>query len=161
MIENQDSDHDYVMVPDIKRLQQHYNKEYDLLIEFNNLLKIFSKKSINEVNEAYNKAVKMLLNKSFNEWSMPNIIKMLIPLMNTSCKPLEKEYSLVLLNTIAKDYPRQIKTELTELVPAVSNLYWDTKPAVQNTAKAVLSEIIKCCGNKDLDPFFSVTFNLP
>jgi len=133
--------------------------EHFLLSKFSEALTLFSNKSGEDANESFQITKDLLIQKKFNEWIMPNIIHMLIPLMEVSRKPKEKEYALVLLDIIAENYPKQVCSCLIDLVPVVSNLFWDTKVVVQNTAKPVLENIIKCSGNKDLDPFLPVVLS--
>jgi elongation factor 3 len=130
-----------------------------LFNKFEKSLALFSKKSSDEVKEAYLFTKDILMKNILNKWIMPNIIACLIPLMDISRKPIEKEYSLILLSIIAENHPKQIQQCLVELVPVVSNLFWDPKPVVQNTAKAVLADIIKCSGNADLNPFLPVVLS--
>lgn len=137
--------------------------EYDLLLEFGELIACFKQKAINEVSNAYESS-KKILEDDLDEWIMPNIIKLLTPLLDSSSKPTEKEYSLKLIDIISKKYPKQIGYCLIDLVPVVSNLFWDTKIIVKAQAKTVLENIINCSGNKDLDPFLPVvlsTFEYP
>ncbi len=129
--------------------------EVILLSEFKEKLKLFGKKC----NDDFEFTKKLLTDNTFNEWIIPDIIEMLISLMDTSCKPQEKEYSLILLDIIADKYNKQIANSLIYLVPVVSNLFWDTKQVVQNIAKQVLSKIIKCSGNADLNPFLPVVLS--
>ena len=129
------------------------------LSNFEEAIALFSNKLSEEVREAFRLTKDLLMQNKLDEWIMPNIIQMLIPLMDASRKPIEKEYSLVLLDIIAAKYPKQISNCLIDLVPVVSNLFWDTKSVVQNTAKPVLENIIKCSGNKDLDPFLPVVLS--
>ena len=133
--------------------------EYILLSKFNESLTIFVKKPNDEVKQAFQLAKDLLMQNKFNKWIIPNIIQILIPLMDTARKPIEKEYSLILLGIITKKYPDQVGNCLIDLVPVVSNLFWDTKTIVQNRAKSVLENIIKCSGNKDLDPFLPVVLS--
>ena len=127
-----------------------------LLSKFEDSLGLFSSKIKEESKEAYHFTKDILNKDKLDKWIMSDIIQNLIPYLDTARKPIEKEYSLILLSIIADKYPEQIKTSLPSLVPVVSNLFWDTKPVVQNTAKAVLADIIKCSGNTDLDPFLEV-----
>ena len=132
------------------------------IVLFNNmedLLKNFSNKSGNDSKNSYNLVKTLLIENKFNEWIMPNIINMLIPLMDISRRPNEKEYALILLNIIAENFPKQVENSLIKLVPVVSNLFWDTKTAVNIAAKQVLQKIINCSGNKDLSPFLPIVID--
>ena len=147
------------IVIDYTKVNINNNSESFLLSNFEKSLTLFSKKSNDEVKEAYACAKSLLMENKLNKWIMPNVINVLIPLMDTARKPAEKEYALILLSIIAENHPEQIGGCLIDLVPVVSNLFWDTKPVVQNTAKSVLGEIINCSGNKDLDPFLPVVLS--
>ena len=133
--------------------------EFEILIHFEDFLKTFSKKVNDDINEAFALCKMFISDNLLSEWIMPNIIQLLILRMEASCKPAEKEYSLVLLNIISEKYPLQIRNSLSDLVPAVSNLFWDTKIVVQKLAKKLLGNIIKCSGNKDLDPFLPIVLS--
>ena len=135
----------------------------DVIEEFTKNLKDLSNKNSEVVKFSYQRN-KELINNELDEWIISDIIESVLPLLDTACKPFEKEYALMLINDILLKYPLQISSNLIELVPIVSNLFWDTKPRVQLNAKMVLEEIIKHSGNKDLDPFLPVvlsTFNDP
>jgi elongation factor 3 len=134
-----------------------------IIHDFNTNLKELSSKNYDTVKSSYEKN-KNLINNNLDEWIMCDIIELILPFLDTACKPFEKEYALLLINDISSKYPSQISSNLIELIPIVSNLFWDTKPRVQTNAKMVLEEIIKHSGNKDLDPFLPVvlsTFNDP
>ena len=143
-------------IDDIKKSNE---TELNAVLNYEKLLLSFSNKNRTEANDGFKIAKELISQKRFNEWIIPNIIQCLIPLMDVSRKPVEKEYSLILIGLIAEHYSRQLKNSLIELVPVVSNLFWDPKPVVQTTAKAVLAEIIKHSGNNDLIPFLPVVLS--
>ena len=95
-------------------------------------------------------------NNFFDQWLISNLISKLLPLLETSRKPYEKERALTLLDSIIQQYSAQIKFSMIELIPVVSNLFWDTKISVQQLAKTVLGSLIKSSGNHDLDPFLPI-----
>ena len=133
--------------------------EANMFLLFKNNLLYFSKKYNKDVENALQSNKEMLKNRVFNKWIIKDIIQLLIPLLDISCKPNEKEYALLLLNKIYDNYQDNISSSLISLIPAVSNLFWDTKIAVQNVAKLTLGNILKCSGNKDLDPFLPVVLS--
>ena len=133
--------------------------ELQLFIIFENNLSYFSKKQNKDVVSAFEYNKELLEKSVFNKWIIKDIINLLIPLLEISCKPYEKEYTLILLNIIYKNYRDNIKSSLITLIPAVSNLFWDSKLVVQNIAKTTLENILKCSGNKDLDPFLPIVLS--
>ena len=133
--------------------------EFKLFIKFKNNLSFFSKKLNEEVVSAFEYNKELLEKSVFNKWIIKDIINLLVPLLEISCKPYEKEYALSLLNIIYKNYRENIKSSLITLIPAVSNLFWDSKLVVQNIAKTTLENILKCSGNKDLDPFLPIVLS--
>ena len=128
----------------------------DLYLNFKNNLSYFSKKNNKDISAAFVYNKKLLEKSILNKWIIKDIIKLLIPLLDTSCKPTEKENALLLLNIIYDNYKNNISSSLINLIPAVSNLFWDSKISVQNVAKITLKNIINCSGNKDLDPFLPI-----
>ena len=134
---------------------------YDLFIE---IIKLLENKNKDIRDEHFNYLQNIITNTKLNEWIIPNILEELILLLDIVKKPYEKECSLNLIELIINNYSKQIKNCLIFLIPNVSNLVWDTKLSVKELSRNILNKLLKCNGNKDLDPFLHVvleTFNDP
>jgi elongation factor 3 len=57
------------------------------------------------------------------------------------------------LQTFAKTAPAQVDRALPEIIPAVSNCMWESKPEVQKAAARTLSAVCATVTNPDLHPF--------
>lgn len=125
----------------------------DLLIKFKYLTENFGNKKFND----YLLTEETLL--SVDEWLYPELINILLPLLDTTCKPKEKEYSLLLIKNIVNESKFICKHNLIKLIPAVSDLFWDTKEIIRITAKEVLFLLLECSENNDLIPFLNVVMN--
>jgi len=87
-----------------------------------------------------------------NPWATPNIIKILITIMDNSIR-FEKEYAYKLLNYIIEKNPEQVKICMPTLIPKVSLDVNDVIINVKKAASDVLEKLIYCSGNTDLNPF--------
>ena len=125
----------------------------ELLIKFKDLIEKLGYKKFND----YLLTEETLL--SIDEWLYPELISILLPLLESYCKPKEKEYSLLLLNEIIKNNKYICKHNLIKLIPIVSDLFWDTKEIIRNIAKETLRMLLNCSENNDLIPFLPVVLN--
>jgi len=76
--------------------------------------------------------------------------------MGGKAKPAQKEVCLKLIPVIAEKSPLATGRSLVVLVPAVGDHMADIKKEVRNAALKAMEAILKCTGNKDLDPFLPV-----
>ena len=129
------------------------SSQTELLIQFKDLIYKFGDKNFNNFEEVKD----IILN--INEWLYPNIINILIPLLDVSSKPKQKEYTLLILKEIIKSNKFICKNNLIKLIPVVSDLFWDVKEIIRNNAKEILSMLLNCSENNDLKPFLPVVLN--
>jgi len=58
-----------------------------------------------------------------------------------------------LLSLLAKKFPAQMQRSLVSVVPVLSGLLWDTKPAVKDAATAAMKDVCDTMDNKDVKGF--------
>merc|ERR1719162_1642279 len=58
-----------------------------------------------------------------------------------------------LLSTLATKAPKQMGRNLTEVVPVLSGLMWDTKPQVKEAATSAIAVVFACDTNTDIKEF--------
>ena len=58
-----------------------------------------------------------------------------------------------LLGVLADKFPAQTRRHLTEIIPCVGSLVWDTKPVVKGAAVEALRKVASTMTNKDLTDF--------
>ena len=57
-----------------------------------------------------------------------------------------------MLASVAAQFPEQTNRVLTEVIPVVSGLMWDTKLQVKDAAAVAMDKVTACCNNKDIKP---------
>ena len=128
-------------------------RELESLIEFKEYIYNFNNKSFNDFDNT------LSILSELNEWVYPDLIQLILDNMNSNCKPTVKEYYLLLIKKIIEESPIVTKHNLIYLIPVVSDLFWDTKEYVRNTAKVVLQKLLNSSQNYDLEPFLPIIMN--
>jgi elongation factor 3 len=87
----------------------------------------------------------------------PNAIKLIIPHITHSLKNAqkwpEKMTDLKCIEILCASCPPQTGYRVPELIPAVSEAMWDTKPEVKKAAYTTMEKICALISNKDIERF--------
>jgi hypothetical protein len=92
-------------------------------------------------------------------WAFPTI---LLPLLKKSLYSNEwrvKTCTLERLEQCANTAPRQVQALIPNIIPALTNQVWDTKPQVSKAARLALLAICKTNTNKDVAPTLPAVVN--
>ena len=117
-------------------------------------------KDKNITGAAFEKLKGMGLNSESLNWLTSDVVEFLLEYLEIQQKPSVKEYALLLTEYLVDHNPLQIKYKLSLLITAVSNLFWDTKDNIKELARNVFTKLLKCSGNKDLDPFLDTVYSV-
>ncbi|KAJ3115960.1 translational elongation factor EF-1 alpha [Phlyctochytrium bullatum] len=104
------------------------------------------------VRQAADVAAKALLSHAA-PYCVKNFVPVLLEQLTNEKKWQTKVGSLQVLSSFAATAPTQIAACLPEIVPAVSDCMWDTKPEVGEAATQCLTEATATVGNIDIIPF--------
>ncbi|KAJ3217495.1 translational elongation factor EF-1 alpha [Dinochytrium kinnereticum] len=104
------------------------------------------------VRTAADVAAKALLSHAA-PYCVKNFVPVFLEQLTNEKKWQTKVGSLQVLSSFAATAPSQIAACLPEIVPAVSDCMWDTKPEVGEAATNCLTEVTATVGNIDIIPF--------
>ncbi|VVU95419.1 ABC transporter [seawater metagenome] len=123
-----------------------------------NLLDIFLVKKQKSIYNYISPAVLKCM-PEINEWYYSELIDILKNKTKKSTKDLIKYNSLLCIKYIAENYPLQIKLNMLKLIPFLTDLLYDLKNKISSLAFETMELVLKCSGNKDLDPFLPIVLD--
>jgi len=86
-------------------------------------------------------------------WSGGYMLTFLKSSLSAKAKPEVKAVACDIVTTFAKKYPESLSLEIEWLVHPLSILMNDIKKEVKEKAKAAMTQVALCSGNKDLEKF--------
>ena len=73
--------------------------------------------------------------------------------MGTECAPDGKVGCVRLLDEMITNFPERIAAMMTEIIPVMAEVIWDTKSDVQKTSRSTLERLCNLVSNKDIERF--------
>jgi len=85
----------------------------------------------------------------------PNALRFVIPMVLAECdgKWQGNLGRAQMLGNLSKKHPKQMARHLTEVIPVLNGLMWDTKPQVKEAATEAMREACATVTNKDITGF--------
>jgi elongation factor 3 len=92
---------------------------------------------------------------SATAWSAGYMLKFLKSSLSAKAKPEQKAVACDIVTAFARNHPESLSLEIEWLVHPLSILMNDIKKEVKEKAKAAMTQVALCSGNKDLEKFGS------
>ena len=93
-----------------------------------------------------------------NKWNITKILNILFSKWD-KCKDKQTEYLLDVISLLIEKNEYLISFHLIKLINLVNGLMYNLKKNVSKKAVIVMENLLKCNGNKDLDPFIPVVLD--
>ena len=139
------------------RIQNLDNETYKLYsLERCYALLSLSKKKVKKFNIEQIERVLVHLISNIDVWYTHAIVKIL--LNKDDCRDIQALCFLELVNHLALHNSFQIGFDIIELMTVVSQLIHTPKKKIKQAAEKTLNLLLKCSGNKDLEPFLTTIF---
>jgi elongation factor 3 len=108
----------------------------------------------NKNKQHFNKALMFICNiiDNTSPWMIANICLKIYSLMEQNMRG-QMEYGYKIMLHIVNNYSNYIKITMPVLIPILSNHVNDVNPVVKTMALEVLTKLLKCSGNNDLNVF--------
>jgi elongation factor 3 len=107
------------------------------------------------VAEEASSCLKAIYEKS-EGWSACVTLPLLLKGLEGKSKPLQKEVCLDIIEAFAVSHAKAVSRQIEKLVHPIVFLMNDIKASVKTKAKSCMTQLCKCSGNKDLEPFTPV-----
>ena len=95
----------------------------------------------------------LLVVRNMSTWAGPQVIRVLLHQMRTAGKWQVKTGCVRLLEELVQTCPDMVARMMTEIIPVMAEVIWDTKSDVQKASRASLEKLCALVSNKDIERF--------
>ena len=95
----------------------------------------------------------LLVVRNMSSWGVPQVLKVFLNQMRTAGKWQVKTGCVRLLDELIQIFPERIAAQMTDIIPVMSEVIWDTKSDVQKASRACLERLCNLVSNKDIERF--------
>ena len=95
----------------------------------------------------------LLVVRNMSSWAVPQVLKVVLHQMRTAGKWQVKTGCVRILDELIQTVPERIAASMTEIIPVMSEVIWDTKSDVQKASRACLERLCSLVSNKDIERF--------
>jgi len=95
----------------------------------------------------------LLVVRNMSTWGVPQVMRTLLHQMRTAGKWQVKTGCVRLLEELIVVCPEIVSRMMTEIIPVMAEVIWDTKSDVQKASRASLEKLCALVSNKDIERF--------
>ena len=95
----------------------------------------------------------LVLVRNMSSWAVPQVLRVVLNQMRTAGKWQVKVGCVRLLDEMITNFPERIAAMMTEIIPVMAEVIWDTKSDVQKTSRSTLERLCNLVSNKDIERF--------
>ena len=95
----------------------------------------------------------LLVIRNMSTWGVPQVLRALLHQMRTAGKWQVKTGCIRLLEELIQISPEIVARLMTDIIPVMAEVIWDTKSDVQKASRAALEKLCALVSNKDIERF--------
>ncbi|WFD30075.1 translational elongation factor EF-1 alpha [Malassezia sp. CBS 17886] len=95
----------------------------------------------------------LLVIRNMSSYAVPQVLKVFLHQMRTAGKWQVKTGCIRLLEEMVQTNPAVVATNMTDIIPVMAEVIWDTKSDVQKASRAALTKLCALVSNKDIERF--------